>query len=293
MEYCPLCNNNNTVTQFSARDWLITNEVFPIIHCTNCGHLFTGNAPTGEKLSEYYQSENYTSHTDKATEGALYSTIKQLNLWWKLRLLRRYTPHQTEILDYGCGTGDFLAYCHVHAKMNPTGYDPSDKAISQLRTKYQFSLIENQTEISHRAFDIITLWHVIEHIPNPLSVIQKLVFSLKPEGILVLAMPNHLSFDAKFYKENWAAYDVPRHLHHFSPKRIIDLLTTHGLKLQSISYLPFDPYYISLLSEKNTVSKIPFPLRLIRGFSISLITSVFSVINSSSASSPVLIFRKK
>jgi len=293
MQHCPLCNSPKATELFTARDWLITNEKFSICHCLICGHVYTGNPPAEAEIPKYYASENYTSHTDKASQGAIYRIAKNFNLWWKLRLIRKHINLEVRVLDYGCGTGDFLAYCQSQGNMIAYGYDPSETALKQLRSKYDFSILQNMSDISKQSFDLITLWHVIEHIPQPQNVLADLIQSINPGGILILAMPNHSSLDAKFYKEDWAAYDVPRHLHHFSPKLIVSTLTSLGLELKQEALLPFDPFYISLLSERNKSSRIPLLLRLPRALIISLISTIQSVINPSSASSPVLIFYKK
>lgn len=292
MEQCPICKSLNTEIRYHSQDWLITKQQFPIIHCFTCGHLFTGNAPKGKELSTYYESDKYTSHTDKATEGKMYNIAKTLNLRIKYRIIHNHIKQVQNILDYGCGTGDFLGYCETKGQIVAYGYDPSEKAISQLRTKYNFTIYDNHNSILENKYDVITLWHVVEHLPDPLSTIEFLVQSLNCNGLLIIAMPNHSSFDSSFYKTIWAAYDVPRHLHHFTPEFLHNSLKHLNLKLREISYLPFDPFYISYLSEQQTISNLPLSIRILRSLFVSIISSIFSVIKPSKASSPILVFSK-
>jgi 2-polyprenyl-3-methyl-5-hydroxy-6-metoxy-1,4-benzoquinol methylase len=293
MEQCPICHSCNNKIHLLAQDWLITKKEFPIIRCINCGHLFTGNAPIGKELSSYYESDKYTSHTDKATEGKIYNIAKTLNITLKCRLIQKHIEHPKHILDYGCGTGDFLGFCEKRTKMVAYGYDPSEKAIKQLRTKYNFTIHNNHNAILQNKYDIITLWHVVEHLPDPIKTIELLVQSLNSTGLLIIAMPNHSSYDSIFYKDKWAAYDVPRHLHHFTPNLLVNSLKNLDIQLKEISFLPIDPFYISYLSEKQISSYLPYSIRLLQSTTISIISSVLSVIKPTHASSPVLIFQKK
>ena len=212
-------------------------------------------SPVPSNLDKYYLSENYISHTDskKSLFDKVYQLVKNHTLKKKLKLINSFKTEEKTILDVGAGTGDFLKVCKTGG-WKITGIEPSDKAREYAKSK-NIVLYENLNQVENNQFDVITLWHVLEHIPILVEYIKQLKKLLKPNGVLIIAVPNHKSFDAKHYKEFWAAYDVPRHLWHFSKTAISKLFSLVDMNVEKILPMKFDSYYVSLLSEKYKTKK--------------------------------------
>ena len=243
--------NKNSNFFLKVKDFTVSNEKFDVVFNEKFQCLETTPQPALEKLGSYYESEKYISHTDasKSFVDQLYQIVKKFTLQKKVKLVKKITPG-TSILDVGCGTGDFLKVCQQH-HFNVVGVEPNEKAralaISKLGTKTK--MYSDLFEIKKEQYDVITLWHVLEHVPNLEAYVQKLTSLLKPNGVLIIAVPNYKSFDAKHYGEFWAAYDVPRHLWHFS-KKSIQTIFSKDFKLEKIKPMWFDSFYVSMLSEK-------------------------------------------
>lgn len=240
------------------KDYFLTQEDFSIYKDDKTGVHFTYPQPLND-LSRYYESENYISHTDgkKSLFEKIYQIAKQYNLDQKLKLIKKTTEGKS-ILDYGCGAGDFLQHMQTNG-YKVTGMEPNPKAfeISQAKIGKENVVNCELKEIKEK-FDIITMWHVLEHIPNLNEILTELKKHLNPGGTLIIAVPNHLSFDANYYKEQWAAYDVPRHLWHFNPNSIKMLINNFGMNIVNISPMKLDSFYVSLLSEKYKGNPFPF-----------------------------------
>ena len=211
--------------------------------------LVTSPKPDTGDLPKYYESDSYISHTDnkKGMIPFLYGLVKKRSLKKKLRLINRYSESQGTLLDIGAGTGAFLALA-MKQGWKTFGVEPNDKARNSAVEK-GLELGKSITDVQSRKYDVITLWHVLEHIPDLEKTTQQLEHMLLPNGLLVVAVPNYKSFDANYYKEFWAAYDVPRHLWHFSRKSM-ETLFRPILRLLKIKPMIFDSFYVSLLSEK-------------------------------------------
>ncbi|WP_254153080.1 class I SAM-dependent methyltransferase [Chryseosolibacter indicus] len=213
--------------------------------------MFTSPRPENDLLGKYYESKDYTSHTIKnqGLVDMVYRTARTFTLQWKYRLVTKETTKQwLSIMDYGCGTGEFLNYCQEKGH-HVQGIEPNHQAGEIARAKG----LNVESKISNNnnpAFDTITLWHVLEHIPDLNEVLTQLHQMLDSKGKVFIAVPNRESADAKHYQDNWAAYDVPRHLWHFSKNNIQMLFEKHGFILDDIIPMKLDAYYVSLLSEK-------------------------------------------
>ncbi|NND16277.1 MAG: class I SAM-dependent methyltransferase [Eudoraea sp.] len=206
--------------------------------------------PQPADLEKYYQSNSYISHTDsfKSFSDQLYHIVKKYMLWKKIRVLEKYLGKTGRVLDIGAGTGDFLRMAH-HRGWDIDGVEPNPMARG-LASEKQVHLKPKLQDVTGKAFEAITLWHSLEHIPNLDSEIEAMLNCLEKDGIIVVAVPNYKSKDANHYKEYWAAYDVPRHLWHFSQESIERIFEKHNMQLIKKSPLLFDAYYIALLSEK-------------------------------------------
>lgn len=243
-------------TEFSEKPFLVckdhtvSGEKFELRKAEDLELLATFPRPEMEKLSSYYKSEKYISHTDSKSTflDKIYQQVKTLMLGRKIKWIEKKVSKRGKILDLGAGTGDFLAQAK-NVGWETFGVEPNEGA-RRLAAEKGVELLENSASFPDQHFDVITMWHVLEHVPDLEKQIRELDRILKPDGLLVIAVPNFKSFDAREYKEFWAAYDVPRHLYHFSPKAIEKIFRGMGFSLTSQKGLFFDAFYVSLLSEK-------------------------------------------
>jgi len=249
---CPICDSQTFTNFLTIKDHSISKEEFVIKQCSSCGFKITTPRPTEEDLPSYYKSEDYISHSDtnKGIINFLYQKVKNLTLKQKEKLISGFNTSKT-ILDIGCGTGDFLKYTSANNWV-VTGLEPDFGARNLALKKLPGKIypIENLFELPPDSFGIITMWHVLEHVSELNKYMEQLNLLLEKNGRLIIALPNPDSADAKHYKENWAAYDVPRHLYHFSKKNISDLASKHDFNLEFIKPMVFDSFYVSMLSEK-------------------------------------------
>lgn len=233
----------------TAKDHLVSGEEFQLLYDAEFDMLHTNPRPAEEDLGKYYASENYISHTDekKGVISFLYQTVKGYALKNKINLIHKLNKGSGKLLDIGAGTGDFLVVAK-NKGWEIAGVEVNKKAriLAKEKSVPLKSRIEDFTD---QKFDVITMWHVLEHISNYKEVLQTCQSLLSENGVLVIAVPNYKSYDAQYYKNNWAAYDVPRHLWHFSRQSLPKILkdTFH---LICIKPMVFDSFYVSLLSEK-------------------------------------------
>ncbi len=243
-----------------CKDYSVSQKEFELKYNSEYEMLETFLQPKESDLHLYYEDENYISHTDsqKSLTDKIYQFVKRIALKNKLKLINSFDVDKKLILDIGCGTGDFLQTCNNNY-WNVFGIEPNIKAkeiaIKKIDNSQIFSDID---ELDKKKFDIITLWHVLEHIPNLNNYISKLKSLLKKDGTLIIAVPNFNSYDAIYYKNFWAGFDVPRHLWHFSKKSISKLFEKQKMKVQKIIPMKFDSFYVSLLSEKHKTGKNNF-----------------------------------
>ena len=243
----------NQSTYITVNDHSVSGEEFQLLHNKELDMLETFPQPIAEKLSEYYKSEDYISHTDTKRNllEYVYHKVREISLKRKLKLINSFQSESRTLLDIGCGTGDFLETA-LNANWHITGIEPNQHAREIANSKTKNSVFETAAlgKLEPNSFDVITLWHVLEHLPN-LEMHTALFKSLlKPNGTLIIAVPNFKSYDAQHYKNFWAAYDVPRHLWHFSKTAIEKFFKNENMKLVKTLPMHFDAYYVSLLSEK-------------------------------------------
>ena len=239
----------------TVQDHAVSKEVFSLFYNRAYDLLLTDPVPAKENLNNYYLSENYISHTDGKRNffERIYQGIKRIALRRKVDLLFKQNNTVGTLLDIGCGTGDFL----VEAKKSgwaTTGYEPNEHASILAKAK-GITLVKKLSELEAHTFDVITLWHVLEHIPNLEEQIVELNRLLKPGGKLIVAVPNYKSYDAVYYKEYWAAFDVPRHLWHFSQSSIPRIFSLFDFTVDELHPMLFDSFYVSLLSEQYKTGK--------------------------------------
>jgi 2-polyprenyl-3-methyl-5-hydroxy-6-metoxy-1,4-benzoquinol methylase len=254
---CPLCFGKELIFERSCKDYTATGETFDIVRCASCDVRITSPRPDPDHLGKYYQSNSYVSHSDKPSTllDALYHSIRSFALQWKYRLIKEYSlAEPTSVLDFGSGTGDFLKVCQSKG-LQVSGVEPSEKARTISRHRNGISVNE-RLDSGLTAVDIITAWHVLEHVPDITNTLNALRHCLKENGTMFIAVPNPLSADAKKYGSHWAGYDVPRHLWHFSKESMIRALEQTGFSCIGIEPMKLDAYYVSLLSEKYMKGKL-------------------------------------
>jgi 2-polyprenyl-3-methyl-5-hydroxy-6-metoxy-1,4-benzoquinol methylase len=254
----------------TVKDFSVSGESFSLLLNEEYQILKTHPQPTLDKLGSYYEFEDYISHTDgkRTLFEKMYHFIKRKAIRDKVKLINSYQPVKGRILDIGAGTGDFLLECK-NQNWDILGIEPNDKAKGiALGKGIKFG--DTIEKLESNSFDVITMWHVLEHVPDVEHQVAELKRLLKPSGTIIIAVPNFKSYDANHYKEFWAAYDVPRHLWHFSKTAIEKLFDKQNMNLEDIKPMWFDSFYVSLLSEKYKTGKMNF----ISGFFIGLISNV-------------------
>lgn len=242
----------------TVKDHSVSKEIFELYYDETLDMLITSPQPNENDLGKYYESEDYISHTDnkRSLFEKAYHIVKNIALKNKLNLINSENPQKGRILDIGAGTGDFLLTAKDNG-WNTVGVEPSERAKS-IAIKKGISFVDKIADLENNSFDVITMWHVLEHVPNLELQIQELKRLLKPTGTLIVAVPNFKSFDANHYKTFWAAYDVPIHFWHFSKKAIQSLFEKVDMRLEKIIPMKFDSFYVSLLSEKYKTGKMNY-----------------------------------
>jgi ubiquinone/menaquinone biosynthesis C-methylase UbiE len=241
-----------------VEDYTVSHQKFDLQYDSRFDLLHTFPQPPASELDKYYESDDYISHTDSKRSWfeKAYHMVKKRALNQKVQLLEKHQPNKGNLLDMGCGTGDFLQVAQ-QAGWQVQGIEPNEKA-QKIAASKGATLISGTPAAADQTFDAITLWHVLEHLPNLELQIKVLKRILKPTGTLLIAVPNYKSFDAGYYKQFWAAYDVPRHLWHFSKTSIDRLVEQEGMKVVSVRPMKFDSFYVSLLSEKYKTGKMNY-----------------------------------
>ncbi|MBP5643885.1 MAG: class I SAM-dependent methyltransferase [Bacteroidales bacterium] len=269
---CPFCESENTRLYLHLKDYFLTQEDFEIYECDDCKLLFTTPRPDATAIGKYYKSEDYLSHNEhkKGLVPWIYNHVKKINIKNKYKMVCKVLHHPksgiqnfTELLDFGCGVGDFLHYAQQKG-CEVMGCDMSEDARRIASEKLGKPVVtpEEIFALPYSTFDVITMWHVLEHIDNLKFQVNQLHRLLKDNGRLVIAVPNYMSYDAQYYKDKWAAYDVPRHLNHFH-KESLQNIFAGKFQLKEIYPMKWDAFYISMMSEKFLGHKNSF-LRGIR-----------------------------
>lgn len=249
---CPGCTSTQNNSYLSVKDHFLSKEKFSLMLCKQCDLLFTHPRPDISLIGNYYKSEDYVSHssTKKGLVNRIYNLVRSYTLNKKIKLIASLTNGKN-LLDIGAGTGHFLNKAKS-AGFQVTGLEPDDDARKMAATLNNVDLlpIDELSNIPAASKDIVTMWHVLEHVYNLTADLKSISTLVKENGVLIIAVPNYTSYDAQYYKADWAAYDVPRHLYHFSPKSIIHLVEKFGFTHEQTLPMKFDSYYVSMLSEK-------------------------------------------
>ena len=289
---CPWCGSKNSHLHLQLKDYFLTQESFEIVECDDCHLLYTTPRPTPDVIGNYYKSENYFSHQEnkKGFVPRIYEAVKKVNIKRKFALATDgiLLENDRQMLEIGCGVGDFLHYAEQKG-WHCYGAEPSDDAVKILKLKSDAKVVkpEQIESFSDASFDLICMWHVLEHVDNLKWQITQLKRLAKPHGRIVVAVPNYQSYDARFYHDKWAAYDVPRHLNHFSREFVFNQLNDSELILKSVHPLVWDSFYVSYMSEQFLNHRMP----LLRGFCRGLISNGKALV-SGQYSSLVYVFER-
>jgi len=249
---CPTCGSSNYTKVLTATDYLILGESFEIMECANCSMRFTSPIPDNNEITNYYKSDDYVSHTGKGNSiiNKVYRFVQYFTLHSKKEIVEKFSPKKSgSILDIGCGTGKFLKTMKQFG-WSINGVENNDTA-REIAENNTGSIILNQIEFfeGKQKYNVITLWHSLEHLHELKQYLNKISISLNTNGVLMIAAPNYHSYDADYYKQDWAAYDVPRHLYHFSFEAMVKVFEKYNFKLIYSKQMLFDSFYVSLLSE--------------------------------------------
>ena len=291
LKNCPVCEGNNSQVILLGKDYSTSKEEFPISKCSNCGFVFTQNAPNEENIGRYYNNANYVSHSDtnKGLFFKVYHKVRDYMLKQKSKLVIKETGKTNgNLLDIGSATGYFLNKMQ-NKGWAVNGIEQDENAIALGKEKFNVEAKSPEAlfNIENNSLDCITLWHVLEHIHQLDKTLVKINQILKPGGVLIVAVPNHESFDANYYDKHWAGWDIPIHLWHFSTQSMNSLMDKHGFKVTKTKTMPFDPFYVSILSEKY---KKGFA---IKGLLVGFIAMVMGFLSIKKSSSIIYVIKKK
>ncbi|MFD2246732.1 class I SAM-dependent methyltransferase [Pontibacter ruber] len=267
LEHCPICGKEDFKNFLVVTDNSVSKESFVIVECENCTFKFTNPRPDSESIGRYYESEDYISHSNTKTGiiNRAYHVVRSITTKQKVELINRHSPNKGRILDYGCGTGVFLTACKKDG-WQISGVEPTAKAREIAASQTGEAIAATLDQVKDHKFDVITLWHVLEHVHTLNETMEQLISLLQEDGVLIIAVPNADSHDAKQYRELWAAYDVPRHLYHFTQNSMKRFLKKHKMKLDEVLPMKFDAYYVSLLSEKHKEGKTKMISSVLNGY---------------------------
>jgi hypothetical protein len=248
LDNCPLCSSSHFIFKSDIIDYALTKETFTIHECQNCSLQFTNPRPNTTASEKYYEYPTYASHKkeEKTIQDFIYNQIRKYSLKQKLRIVNKLTKEKGKLLDYGTGIG-YFALTASNDGWETYAVEPNKKALKN--TIFSNTVKQLEDLNIENKYKIITLFHVLEHIHSLKETLHNLVQQTETNGYILLALPNPLSYDAGIYKQFWAAYDVPRHLYHFNEKSIDHLAKINNLIITEKKTMPFDSYYVSLLSE--------------------------------------------
>ena len=251
VKICPICGLDESKVFLNSKDYSTSKEAFSIRECGSCSFRFTSPIPAEDKIGEYYQSEEYISHTDSSAGlmNKVYRLVRKLAIKKKEQLARNGVLDKS-LLDIGCGTGDFLSFCKTNG-WNVLGLEPDNGARAICKEKQvETHHIDHLHHLPESSFSVVTMWHVLEHVYHLNRDFNQIRKILKPEGKLIIAVPNCSSHDAQKYGKFWAAYDLPIHLYHFRPEDMRRFAGKHDFSVDQILPMKYDSYYVSMLSEK-------------------------------------------
>ncbi len=291
-EACPFCQSGDIQQKFVVKDYTVSGESFTILQCRKCMGAFTQDVPSQDEIGPYYASENYISHSD-TQQGFInkaYHFVRSQTLIQKRQMLQSLTKKDKgSMADIGCGTGAFL-HTMQQAGWQITGFEPDETARQNAERLYNIKPLASPELYNQEAgsYDAVTMWHVLEHVHDLHGYIEQVKKILKQDGRFLVAVPNYTSADAGQYQQYWAAYDVPRHLYHFSPASMVLLMKQHGLQVIATKPMWFDSFYVSMLSEQHRNGKG----NVVGAFIHGLVSNFKTVFDNKRCSSLIYVIKK-
>jgi 2-polyprenyl-3-methyl-5-hydroxy-6-metoxy-1,4-benzoquinol methylase len=287
---CPICSNTEYKPFLKVKDWSISKEDFYIVQCNGCGLAFTNPRPSEEEIGSYYESNDYISHSDTNTGfiNKIYQLVKTFTIRQKTEMVASRATKRA-LLDIGCGTGDFIG-AFKSKGWTVSGVEPNSIARSSAEKKYSIVPSEKfeSSKYVNGSLGVITMWHVLEHVHRLDYYLNSCYDLLDKNGLLIIAVPNLSSYDAQNYKEHWAAYDVPRHIWHFTPDTLMQLCKRHGFELKETLPMWFDSFYVSMLSEKYKNGG-----NILRAMILGFLSNLKALYSQGTCSSHIYIYVKK
>lgn len=271
---CPVCGGESSKKVMDCIDYTVSRETFSIVQCTKCGFKYTNPRPDDKEIGKYYESEEYVSHSNskKGLINTVYHWVRNYSLRKKVELINSQSK-KGNLLDIGCGTGEFLSTAVANG-WKGQGIEPNDKARNQAISNHKLNVLPESgiSSLQNNNFDVITMWHVLEHVHTLNERVLEIYSLLKTGGKAIIAVPNCTSYDASVYGKEWAAYDVPRHLYHFTPKTMKALFRKHKMDFVQSYPMKFDSFYVSMLTEKNVHKQNRLFPAFLNGFKSNLKT---------------------
>ncbi|MBK7572715.1 MAG: methyltransferase domain-containing protein [Bacteroidetes bacterium] len=271
---CPVCGGESSKKVMDCIDYTVSRETFSIVQCTKCGFKYTNPRPDDKEIGKYYESEEYVSHSNskKGLINTVYHWVRNYSLRKKVELINSQSK-KGNLLDIGCGTGEFLSTAVANG-WKGQGIEPNDKARNQAISNHKLNVLPESgiASLQNNNFDVITMWHVLEHVHTLNERVLEIYSLLKPGGKAIIAVPNCTSYDASVYGKEWAAYDVPRHLYHFTPETMKALFRKHKMDFVQSYPMKFDSFYVSMLTEKNVHKQNRLLPAFLNGFKSNLKT---------------------
>ena len=286
---CPLSDKKTILKNYiNVKDYSNTQEEFTIVSCETTDFLFTNPRPTEKDISLYYDFEDYISHTNKRSDfiSKLYQKVRSHSIKRKYKLISKLISSK-KILDIGSGTGEFLSYMK-NKGFDTYGVEIAKKARELSIKNHGLFVKDSLSNLKERNFDIITMWHVLEHVYDLDGYMKKIKSSLNDKGTVIIAVPTHKCFDQKFYGKHWAGWDVPLHLWHFDKESMHKLSNKYGFEISTIHPLYFDSFYVSILSSKYKYNSS----KLVQSFIIGLYSNLIAKFKTGEYSSLIYVLKK-
>ncbi|MCQ2238004.1 MAG: class I SAM-dependent methyltransferase [Bacteroidaceae bacterium] len=293
LEKCPVCGSVQLKHFLTCTDCYATGENFHILKCSKCGFKMTQDVPVEAEIGRYYESPDYISHTNTRSGimNRVYHWVRSYMLKKKAKLVEEACHMKKgRILDIGCGTG-YFAHTMQQRDWDVEAIEKSADARAFAWQHFNLNVLDesHMNSFNDRSFNAITMWHVMEHIEDLPALWSLLKRQLQDQGRLIVAVPNCSSADAAVYNSMWAAYDVPRHLWHFTPDTMQQMASQNGFVLCERYPMPFDAFYVSMLSEKYLGN----PVYFLKGLWTGAVCGLKSIVRSDRSSSIIYVFRKK